>query len=327
MTRGTSERWIADRARVSAEEDLLQRLRVPHPRVPTPLPLVDRSGRPTPRRSRGRAPAQHRPELPGTGQARAVFPGFSRPGRPGKPRFDVIDGQQRLTTLTILIAVLRDLAKSADLAAGLGQRIMEPGSELDELAPKPRLTLRQQDNAFFEQYVQEPRGTTALVTLNDASPDSEPQRAIRDNATALRRRLEKWTSERQRALAKLLNNDTYLVVVATPDLHSAYRIFSVMNARGMELSPPTSSSRRSSAHWPTSRPMHGAGRTRRPRSAATTSPSCSATFARSRAATEPCGVAARVPPSRYSTRTCDGATPQRSSTISWSRTRTRSSTP
>lgn len=35
----------------------------------------------------------------------------------------------------------------------------------------------------------------------------------------------------------MLSNNTYLVVVSTPDLGSAHRIFSVMNARGLDLEP------------------------------------------------------------------------------------------
>ncbi|WP_405180618.1 DUF262 domain-containing protein [Nocardia sp. NBC_01377] len=151
--------------------------------------------------------------------------------------FDVIDGQQRLTTLTLLFSVLRDLVKGEEFARNLGARVLDPGNELDGIPSRPRLTLRKQDAEFFRKYVQEPGNIAALVGLSDAAAKPEPQRAIRDNAAAFLARLSGWEDERRRALATLASTRTYLVVVSTPNLDSAYRIFSVMNARGLDLTP------------------------------------------------------------------------------------------
>lgn len=150
--------------------------------------------------------------------------------------FDVIDGQQRLTTLTILFSVLRDLS-AGKFAQELGDLVLEPGSELAGIAPKPRLLLRSQDRKFFATYVQEPGRVAELVNLSDNAVVSEPQRAIRDNSRALRDRLLEWDELKRKQLATLASTRTFLVVVSTPDLNSAYRIFSVMNARGLDLSP------------------------------------------------------------------------------------------
>lgn len=155
----------------------------------------------------------------------------------GDAVFDVIDGQQRLTTLTILFSVLRDLVEGEEFSRNLSARVMDPGNELDGIPAKPRLTLRDQDASFFRKYVQTPGNIGALVGLSDAAAETEPQRAIRDNADALRARLGAWTDDRQRALATLASTRTYLVVVSTPSLDGAYRIFSVMNARGLDLTP------------------------------------------------------------------------------------------
>ena len=155
------------------------------------------------------------------------------------PHFDVIDGQQRLTTLTILLAVLRDLESDEEVAANLAACVLEPGNKLRGIAPSTRLRLRDdKDDKFFGTYVQARGAVETLVGLSDAAATTEPQRAIRDNATLLRDRLLTWSDERRTELATLIINRTYLVVVSTADLDSAYRIFSVMNARGLDLSPP-----------------------------------------------------------------------------------------
>src|SRR5690554_993924 len=71
----------------------------------------------------------------------------------GKPAAEVIDGQQRLTTLTILLAALAARSTAEDRAL-LKKYIVEAGDKFDQLAAKTRLTLRDQDNEFFAKYVQ-----------------------------------------------------------------------------------------------------------------------------------------------------------------------------
>jgi hypothetical protein len=150
---------------------------------------------------------------------------------------EVIDGQQRLTTLTILLAVLRDLTKDQDLRTDVERMISEPGQKILQLEPKPRVSLRQRDAEFFKNNIQTAGSITGLTLMKPDALKTDAQKLIQKNANLLHTKLVGWAEEKRLLLLQMLSARTFLVVVSTPDLDSAHRIFSVMNARGLDLSP------------------------------------------------------------------------------------------
>lgn len=156
---------------------------------------------------------------------------------PNAVRAEVIDGQQRLTTLTLLLAILRDLATDAGLREAIHKLIEKPAVEWDDIPARPRLALRPRDNQFFLEHVQKEGSTLGLIELSDNIPETDAQRGLRDNAKALYEELQQLPAETRKDLFRLTAQRAFLVTVSTPDLNSAYRIFSVMNARGLPLSP------------------------------------------------------------------------------------------
>ncbi len=150
---------------------------------------------------------------------------------------EVIDGQQRLTTLTILFAVLRDLTSDLALANELNNMTAEPGSIVLGLKTKPRLALRARDAQFFQDNVQSSGAIPHLLLANPDAMKTDAQRSVQANARMLDQALQQWSESRRLELVRMLGERTFLVVVSTPDLDSAHRIFSVMNARGLDLSP------------------------------------------------------------------------------------------
>ena len=69
-------------------------------------------------------------------------------------RYDVVDGQQRLTTLNLIFARLRDHIEDSAGKAEVGKRIL-PHNVLTGEAESPRLLLRKKDQGFFRRHVLE----------------------------------------------------------------------------------------------------------------------------------------------------------------------------
>lgn len=152
-----------------------------------------------------------------------------------KAASEVIDGQQRLTTLTILFSVLRSLIKKHDIQQGITKYLVQAGNEVEGIEDTFRIFLRQQgkDRAFFQENIQKSADIKTFIASNEKITDS--QFNIRQNAKCMYDILKSESEERLIRLTQFIASGCYLVVVTTPDLDSAYRIFSVMNDRGLDL--------------------------------------------------------------------------------------------
>lgn len=150
------------------------------------------------------------------------------------PEATVVDGQQRLTTLTLLLSAIRATVGDDELQKDITGCIYEKGSLVKGTQARYRLLLRERDRDFFRQYVQHENGLQALTQLNTVLPDAQTR--LRNNAQVFMDGLAKLPQAELVRLVQFVITRCYLVTVATPDLDSAYRIFGVLNSRGLDLS-------------------------------------------------------------------------------------------
>lgn len=150
-------------------------------------------------------------------------------------RHELIDGQQRLTTLTMLLCVARDLATDNRDKDRLDEYVAQRANKYAGTTESSRILVRERDRKVFEEWVLKPNGTST-VTKESAKGQSDSQQRIAENVTSIREALAALGSKDRDDLIAFVVQRCYLIVATSTDRESAYRMFSVLNSRGLDLS-------------------------------------------------------------------------------------------
>jgi len=148
---------------------------------------------------------------------------------------ELIDGQQRLTTLTMLLCVARDLAPISD-RDHIQKYIAQSADKFEGTKESPRLLVRSRDRHIFKEWVQN-LGGTLDISASTGQGKSDSQQRMAENIESLRTSLEQLDPAERDDLVRFIVTQSYLIVATTSDRESAYRMFAILNNRGLNLSP------------------------------------------------------------------------------------------
>lgn len=152
---------------------------------------------------------------------------------------EVVDGQQRLATVTIILAQIRDyfLQNGEDERAATLERDYLLKRDLRTQEPAPKLTLNDIDNDFFQKTVLSRPGSpdravnstrTSHALLNEASATAAKH--IGSVASTTKTPIELLLD-----YVEYLNDKTKVILLRVPDHANAFTIFETLNDRGLDL--------------------------------------------------------------------------------------------
>lgn len=152
--------------------------------------------------------------------------------------YDVIDGQQRLTSIIMLIATIRDLIDNEEYKKVLSDLIYQKPNVLMGIKESIRVKARGKEEEFFKKYILTDGGTELVKDLDMEELSEAKQNMV--NAIEVFR--DSFFNEEGELLEEKLNEfivyllqKVVLVVITTESFTSAFRLFNVINARGLPL--------------------------------------------------------------------------------------------
>lgn len=150
--------------------------------------------------------------------------------------FDVLDGQQRLTTLFLIMAVIRDLATDKDLKNTCKNIIFQEHNKFKRIPERLRLVfnIREDVKDFVDEYIKSENGTQSK-NLIDYTVDKKCSLSVINMVNAISYIKDYFQDKNIDDFSEFLINNVVIIYVSTENLDDAFKLFTVLNNRGIKL--------------------------------------------------------------------------------------------
>ncbi len=153
--------------------------------------------------------------------------------------FEVVDGQQRLTTLTILFCVLRDLYKNdlEKLDTALVNSIRDAVESLVKGKHRLKLTTQSHHQIEFENEI---LNEVTILTTEPTKKEREKDK-FKNAALIFKEKLKDMEKkdgiEKVKKFAEYILKNVEMITITCSEQAYAIRLFQVLNTRGLDLTP------------------------------------------------------------------------------------------
>jgi len=151
--------------------------------------------------------------------------------------FDLLDGQQRLTTLFLITAVIRDLATDKILIETCESIIFQKENKFNNTPERLRIVfdIRGQVKEFINDFVKENGGTAKESELKLKTLNPKEDISIRNMSKAILNIREYFSTSSIEEFFPYFLCNVLMIYVSADELEDAFRLFTVMNSRGVKL--------------------------------------------------------------------------------------------
>lgn len=160
----------------------------------------------------------------------------------GGKYLDVVDGQQRLTTLIILMATIRDLyprineVQCEEDPSAIGLEQLKNAIMVSDKFGRLRLATHSNHSSDFEKYII--KGNTLELKKpfkKDIKKDEAPEYKFINTSVEFRLRLEQLGEKECGLLLNYIFNQIKIIRIDCSNVGFAIKLFQVLNARGLDL--------------------------------------------------------------------------------------------